>query len=69
MEWERKGRFVSSRRRMAGICLLCFGVVLLAGGVALAVTVGTLYATLLLVGSVVVNTVAVVCLRAGRKSS
>ena len=60
MEWDRKPK---TGRRGAGLILLGVGLVLLAGGAALAVTLGTIYAALLLLVSALVNTAAVFCLR------
>jgi len=63
MEWDRKPK---TGPRGTGLILLGVGLVLLAGGVALAVTLGTFYATLLLFVSALVNTAAVLCLRRKR---
>ena len=66
MEWENKNPNYPSKLRLIGLILLGFGVVLLAVATAVAITVGTVLATVLMASSILVNTLAVIFLRKKR---
>lgn len=66
MEWDNKRKSPVSAREV-GLGLLFAGILTLTSGVVLTFTLGTILAFMLLVGSVVLNTAAIVCLRSGKR--
>jgi small basic protein len=49
--------------RATGKWFLAVGVAMLIAGIAVALTIGTVLAAMLVIGSVIMNTAAVVCIR------
>ena len=66
MDWDNKAGAIVTAREI-GLGLLAAGVLTLVSGVVLAVTLGTILALILLVGSAVLNTAAIICLRHGKR--
>ena len=67
MEWDRRKRSPADKIREAGLILLAVGVILLAASIALALTVGTIFATFFMGGSLLINTAAIICLGSSRR--
>jgi len=67
MEWDRRKRSGANKLREAGLIMLAVGVLVLAAGIVLTFTLGTLLAPTLIGSSILINTVAVICLREGRR--
>ena len=67
MEWDSKKRKTSASVREIGFVLLAAGVLTLAAGIVLTVTFGTFLALVLLGGSALLNTAAIICLRHGKQ--
>ena len=63
MEWDNKNPRGATGLRLAGFVLLGIGVATLAVAIVFAMTVGTILAPILLVCSILINTLAVIFLR------
>jgi len=67
MQWERKNQSAADKLRSAGLIILAVGVLMLALGIALTFFVLTILSPILLSGSILVNTAAVICLRQSKQ--